>query len=203
MGRSFEQALEANPLPVRLGDVKLVYETSLWVGKADKPVRGLLANVALVVGAAFSVGTLWAIITRADHLTLGLFLLPCLLGFGGAAWLEQRERRQRSFVVDFHDHLLRLDFSTPLTGMPRTVRLAFDDVKELSLEEQGFGLKVLTVDFEARGGLFREVLAAGITAKQLDDAQRVRRMLRAAVGLEKPMEEEKPTEPPPIIDTFG
>lgn len=202
MGRSFEQALKANPLPLRLGDVKLQYQTSLWVGRADKPVRGLLANVALVVGAAFSVGTLWAIFTRADHLTLGLFLLPCVLGFGGAAWLEQRDRRQRGFLVDFHDHLLRLDFSTPLTGMPRTLRLSFDEVKELSLEDQGGALKVLTVDFEAHGGLFREVLAAGITVKQLEDAERVRRMLRAAVGLEKPKEEE-PQPPPEPMDTFG
>ena len=205
MPRSFDQALKSNPLPRRLGDVQLTCEPSLWVGKADRPQRRLLASAALLVGAVFSVGTLWAIITGADHATLGLFMLPCALGFGGAAWLEQRERRQRRFVVDFHDHLLRLDFSTPLTGMPRTLRIPFDQVSEVGLEEQGGGYMVLTVDFEARRGLFREVLAANVTASQVEDAERVRRMLRAAVGLEKPKDDDapRPSEPPPVVDSFG
>jgi hypothetical protein len=200
----FDQALKANALPQRLGDVQLQYDTSVWVGRADRPARGQLANAALAVGFAFGAVTLVELVLGADHATVGLFLLPSVAGFAGAAWLEQRERRQRAFAVDFHDHILRLDFSTPLTGMPRTLRIPFDAVKAIELEDQGGDLKVLTVDFEAREALFREVLAANITGKQLADAQRVRRMLRAAVGLERPADEaEKPAEPPPIVDTCG
>jgi hypothetical protein len=202
--RSFASALEANPLPLRLGDVRLQYEKSLWVGRADKPPRGKLANAALIVGCVFGVLTLAAIVRNEDHASLGMFLLPAALGFSAAAWLEQRERRQRAFAVDFHGHVLRLDFSTPLTGMPRTLHVAFDEVRELQLEDQGGGLKVMTVDFEAGKGLYREVLVADVTAKQLTEAERVKKMLRAAVGLEKPKDEE-PTQdgPPPPLDTFG
>ncbi len=202
MPRSFANALEANPLPQRLGDVKLQYEKSVWVGRADRPPRGRLANAALIVGSVFGVLTLAAILRDEDHATLGLFLLPSVLGFFAAAWLEQRERRQRAFAVDFHGHVLRLDFSTPLTGMPRTLYVAFDQVRELQLEEQGGALKVMTVDFEAGKGLYREVLVADVPPKQLADAERVKKMLRAAVGLEKPKDEE-PEKPEGPIDTFG
>lgn len=203
MARSFASALEANTLPLRLGDVRLQYEKSLWVGRADKPPRGRLANVALMVGSVFAAATLGAIVTNEDHATLGLFLLPSVLGFGAAAWLEQRERRQRAFAVDFHGHVLRLDFSTPLTGMPRTLHIAFDQVRELQLEDQGGAMKVMTVDFEAGEGLYREVLVADVTPKQLADAERVKKMLRAAVGLEKPKDEEPEQGPPEPLDTFG
>src|SRR5437764_1392893 len=117
---TFQQALTKSALPRRLGDVELVYAPTKWVGRADRPPRTALANLGLVVGATFAVATLGAILTWADHLTVGLFLVPCALGFGAAAFLEQRDRRQRAFAVDFHDHLLRLDFSTRLSGMPRT-----------------------------------------------------------------------------------
>jgi len=89
--------------------------------------------------------------------------------------------------------------------MPRTVRVPFELVRDISLEDAG-GAKVLTVDFEAGKGVYREVLAAGVTASELAQAERVRRMLRAAVGLEKPKEDEPaapPGQPPPVVDTFG
>ncbi len=202
MAAKFDQALKANPLPVRLGDVKLTYEPSMWVGRADRPERGVLSKAALIAGTAFGLATLVCIARRADHETLASCLLPSIAGFGAAAWLEQRERRQRAFAVDFHDHFVRLDFSTPLTGMPRTLRIAFERVHDVELHEQGSDLQVLTIDFEARDALFREVLVASIPTAQLSDAQRVRRMLRAAVGLEKPAGE-APAEPPPIVDYFA
>ncbi|MBL8950806.1 MAG: hypothetical protein JNK82_08525 [Myxococcaceae bacterium] len=202
MAAKFEQALKQNVLPARLGDVKLTCEPSMWVGRADRPARGPLSRVALVVGAAFGLATLAAIVLRADHETLAACVVPCVAGFGGAAWLEQRERRQRAFVVDFYEHVLRLDFSTPLGGMPRTLYVAFEKVHAVELEAQGDGLKVLTVDFDAGRGLYREVLAANIGPKQVEAAQRVRRMLRAAVGLEPPVEQGA-QEPPPIVDSFG
>jgi len=199
---AFEQALKNNPLPVRLGDVRLEYEPSMWVGRADRPPRGPLAKLTLAGGCLFGAATLACIATEAGHAPLGVCLAGTVAGFGGGAWLENRERRQRAFAADFHGHVLRLDFSTPITGMPRTLRIAFEAVRAIELEDQGGDLKVMTVDFEAGKALFREVLAAGIPGRQLADAQRVRRMLRAAVGLEKPAQE-RGAEPPPIVDSFG
>ena len=65
---------------------------------------------------------------------------------------------------------------------------------------------MLTVDFARGEGLFREVLVANVPPAQLADAERVRRMIRAAVGLDKPAEpkpEPAETEPPPPVDSFG
>lgn len=202
MARKFETALAENALPLRLGDVRLVYDTSLWVGRADRPDRSLLARVGLVVGSAFGAATLAALLTSADHATVGFLLAPCIAGFSGAAWLEQRERRQRAFAVDFAEHILRLDFSTPLSGMARTLYVPFEQVSDVSFGSQGPGLTVLTVDFEAGGALYREVLIASVTPAQAEQGERVRRMLRAAFGLEKPAEE-KPGGPPPPVDSFG
>src|ERR1700704_3232032 len=114
MAKKFDQALVENALPRRLGDVLLQYETSLWVGRADRASR-----------TVFGLATLYALLVRADDGTVTALLGPCIIGFAGAAWLEQRDRRQRGFAVDFAEHVLRLDFSTPLGGMPRTVRVPF------------------------------------------------------------------------------
>ena len=197
----FKEALEKNALPRRLGDVQLKYETTMWVGRADRPARGLAANVGLVVGTGSLAATLAGLLTNADNETLAACVLPCILGFGGAAFLEQRDRRQRAFAADFDAHVLRLDFSAPLTGMPRTLKVPFDQVRGLELEEQGGGLKVMTVDFELGEDLFREVLIAQVTVAELQQAERVRKMLRAAVGLERPHEDEPP-KPPEVIDLF-
>lgn len=204
MTGKFAAALAKNALPKRLGDVQLVYETSMWVGRADKPARTVLANLSLIAGISFGIAALGALLTHAgDGLVAGL-MVPCVVGFLAAGWLEQRDRRQRAFAADFAEQVLRLDFSTPIGGMPRTLRIAFDQVRGLELEEQGGGRRVLTVDFEAGRGLYREVLIADVAVGELADAERVRRMLRAAVGLEKPKDDEKaPEEPPPVVDTFG
>jgi hypothetical protein len=202
---SFKQALEKNAVPRRLGDVALQYETTMLVGRADKPPRGLYASIALVAGFAFGLATVASILTREESTVVAAFALPAVIGFVAAAWLEQRDRRQRAFAVDFVQHALRLDFSTPLSGMPRTLKIPFEQVRDVALQAIG-GKQVLTVDFEQWGGLYREVLAANVPAEQLADAERVRRMVRAAVGLEKPPEpkpEPQSVEPPKPIDSFG
>jgi hypothetical protein len=201
----FKQALENNALPRRLGDVALQFETSMLIGRAEKPPRGLLATIGLLAGIAFGLAAVAALLAREDSETVVAFVVPAVAGFVAAAWFEQRDRRQRGFAVEFVAQLLRLDFSTPLSGMPRTLKIPFEQVRDVALEAIG-GERVLTVDFERGEGLYREVLAAHVPHAQLGDAERVRRMLRAAIGLDKPIEpkpEPAGTEPPPPVDSFG
>jgi hypothetical protein len=203
---SFRKALEKNAVPRRLGDVTLQVDTSLWIGRADKPPRALYATLGLLAGLAFGLATLSALLTGEDTPVVVSFLVPAVIGFAAAAWFEQRDRRQRAFVVDFVGHVLRLDFSTPLSGMPRTLKVPFEQVRDIALSAAG-GAQVLTVDFELSEQLFREVLAANVTPVQAADAERVKRMIRAAVGLEKPSvlatEPEQPGAPPPPVDSFS
>ncbi len=137
MGATFEKALERNVLPRRLGDVSLGYETTMLVGRADKPARGLYAVLCLIAGVTFGLATLAAFLSREDDTTLALLVAPAVVAFIAAAWLEQRDRRQRVFVVDFDNLILRLDFSTPLVGMPRTLRVPFDSVRDVELSRWG------------------------------------------------------------------
>jgi hypothetical protein len=203
---SFRKALEKNAVPRRLGDVTLQVDTSLWIGRADKPPRALYATLGLLAGLAFGLATLSALLTGEDTPVVVSFLVPAVIGFAAAAWFEQRDRRQRAFVVDFVGHVLRLDFSTPLSGMPRTLKVPFEQVRDIALSAAG-GAQVLTVDFELSEQLFREVLAANVTPVQAADAERVKRMIRAAVGLEKPSvlatEPEQRGAPPPPVDSFS
>ncbi|MBK7860471.1 MAG: hypothetical protein IPJ65_18035 [Archangiaceae bacterium] len=207
MTGKFEQALAKSTLPRRLGDVQLHYEPRMWVGRADRPPRAAIANLALVAGLAFGIAALGSLLTWAAPATVAALLLPCVVAFSVAVFFEQRDRRQRAFAVDFAEHLLRLDFSTRIGSMPRTVYVEFDKVSRLELDAQGGAAKVLTVDFEVGGAVFREVLIAEVAVGELLAAERVRRMLRAAVGLERPAHAEEDPEQPagekPVVDSFG
>jgi hypothetical protein len=205
MSGGFKQALEKNAVPRRLGDVALHYETTMLVGRADKPPRGLFATIGLLAGIAFGLAAVAALLTREDSETVIAFVVPAVASFVAAAWFEQRDRRQRGFAVEFVAQLLRLDFSTPLSGMPRTLKIPFEQVRDVALEPIG-GERVLTIDFTRGEGLYREVLVASVPPAQLSEAERLRKMLRAAIGLDAPVEpkpEPATTEPPPPIDSFS
>lgn len=105
-------------------------------------------------------------------------------GFLAAALLERHVRRQRRFVIGFTSHTLRLDFTTVVRGLPRTMVVPFQRVRDIAVLEQADQRFVLTVDFEdERGGLFREVLVANVTGEESETLQRLRSLLRAAIGL--------------------
>ena len=65
------------------------------------------------------------------------------------------------------------------------------------------GSSALTVDFEAGEAVFREVLVAYVQPAEAAAAQRIRKMIRAAVGLEKPPQEPGPSADRGPIDSFG
>ncbi len=195
MASRFQQALDALPPLKRLGDVSIRYEPSLLIGEADRPRAGWAPVVALCVGVGGAVGLLAAGLSGADAGALAVAVLATGLGFGGAAWLNQRERRQRRFVLNFGTYALRLDFSTPIAGRPKTLVLHFDLVRSVDVREQGDGALCLTVDFmpaAQSSELLREVLVAHVSPDARPQLERLARVLHDAFDLarlEQPAEE--------------
>lgn len=175
----FADALAEHPAPSRLGDVSLRYEPSMLIGETDKPKRtwrptliwlGGISALLFAVGAIFVVEAAWL-----SYLLLGAGALL----LAGTVRLERHEKRQRRFIANFATASLRLDFTSPLAGGPRTLVVPFDSVRAVELLDAG----VLTVDVEHQGRTLREALVAFITPVELDDAQRLERVLRGAFGL--------------------
>ena len=187
----FEEALAQNPAPKRLGDIQLRYEPSLLIGEADRPGRGAIFALVVLVGATFGLATLGALLTDASTATVGGCLLLSGAAFFTAVQLDQRGRRQRRFVLNFGTTSLRLDFSTPFANQPRTLVLHFDGVRECTLCTQGDGQIAITVDFVMSATsqqVLREVLVANIPLAQEEAAIRLHRVLKGAFGLGEPPE---------------
>lgn len=190
----FAQALETHPAPRALGDVTLRYEPSMLIGETAKGRPGWRSTVAWLGGISLLLLALGALILGADS---SLFV-PLLLGggasLGGAVWIERQEKRRRCFVANFGTITLRLDFTSPIAGYPRTMLVDFDDVRAVGLLPQADGASCLCVDFERDGRLLREVLVAYIPEAQQVEAERLTRVLEGAFGLgERPA---LPTETP-------
>jgi hypothetical protein len=184
----FERALENNPAMGRLGDVTVRYEPSLLIGEADKLKPGWTSVAALCVGAGAATSLLVAALTESGISWLAASVAVMVAGFGGAALIRQRETRQRRFVLNFGTYALRLDFSTPIAGKPRTLVLHFDLVRALDVREQADGQLCLTVDFLVSEGseqLLREVLVANVPARAREELERLQRLLHDAFDLDR------------------
>ncbi len=174
----FADALAQNPVPSRLGDVRLRYEPSMLIGETAKPRRSLRPSLAWVAGIALLLFAVAALAQGNDGPAL------VLISLGGAAIaaavrLERHEKRQRRFVVNFATLTLRLDFTTPVAGLPRTLLVPFDQVKAVELLEPG----VLVVEFLHGERRLQEALVAFLTEDEAESAQRLHRVLRGAFGL--------------------
>src|SRR5439155_19373985 len=107
--------------------------------------------------------------------------------FGFAIYGEQRARRRRTFVLNFASQTLRLDFTTAIRGMPRTMQVPFDQVTDLGVLEQPDGKAALVVDFSPTPDqTLREVLIAHVGVDEIDALDRVFRLLKGAFGLPRP-----------------
>ncbi len=185
----FEAMLEQTRPLSRLGDVRFEYDGAVWVGQATRPSRGWGPVAALGVALITAIGAI-AVLGFAppsqSHWSAWL-AGAAAIAFVAAGVLEQRERRQRRFVLIFPSETLRLDFSTPLAGRPRSLHVPFDQVLDVQPFEQGDGRGGLYVEFQDSGGQrYREVLVAHISAEQEDARERLRRFLSNAFGLRGP-----------------
>jgi hypothetical protein len=197
----FAQALEAHPAPRRLGDVALRYEPSMLIGEADRPPRTPAAATALVAALAVGLATVGAALLDVGDGSLLALGVTAAATFALTIWLEQRDRRQRRFVCNFETNSLRLDFSTPIAGRPRTLVVHFDGVRALGVLAQGDGRFALAVDFvpaPEAPGLLREVLVAHVPARALEELERLERVLHGAFGLGSPAPAAAPANAPPI-----
>lgn len=196
----FAAALESNPAPRALGDVALRYEPSMLIGETPKGKPGWRSSTAWLVGVSLVLFALGALVLGLDLLVFGPLLAGGAGGLGAAAWLERFEKRQRRFVANFGTVSLRLDFTSPIAGHPRTIVVPFDDVKAVGLLAQADGASCLCVDFLRDEQLLREVLVAHVRASQRPEAERLARVLEGAFGLgERP---EVPEEEVGPIDQF-
>lgn len=187
----FADALQSNPAPRALGDVALRYEPSMLIGETAKGKPGWRSSVAWLTGVSLLLFALGALVLGLELVVFGPLLLGGAVGLGAAVWLERFEKRRRRFVANFGTVSLRLDFTSPIAGHPRTMVLPFDDVKAVGLLPQADGASCICVDFVRDEQLLREVLVAHITEAQGPDAERLARVLEGAFGLG-----ERPAEPP-------
>lgn len=158
----FAQALQTHRVPRRLGDVALSFDSPLLIGRADlRPVGwkeiGLWC-VAGVLAAGFGA----AVLRRVDADALAAWGAAAAAGLAAAGWLEQRRRLARRFVLNFDAQVLRLDFSTPIAGAPRSWVVDFEQVRRVELARQGDGRLAAWVEVDWEGRAYQEALVAGI-----------------------------------------
>ncbi len=151
----------------------------MLVGETEKLRRTFVPTVVWLGGISALLFAIAAIFIVESGWVSALLLAAGAAFLFGTVRLERHEKRQRRFVANFATYSLRLDFTSPIAGQPRTIVVPFDSVKAVTLLEQG----ILTVDVELDDRVFREALVAFIKEEELEDAHRLERVLRGAFGL--------------------
>jgi hypothetical protein len=197
---AFEAIRQSQQIARTLGDVSLRYEPSMLIGETARPTRSWQTTLAWAAGFSALVVTLGLFLVNAPFAALVVVTAFSAGALLYANFLAERDRRRRAFIVNFETYSLRLDFTTPFAGRPKTMVVHFDGVRGVELLEQGGGLFCLTVDFVPAPGastVLREALAANIPGAQKDDAERLQRVLQGAFGLgaPPPVEDGPPPEP--------
>lgn len=190
---SFADVLESNPAPKALGDVTLRYEPSMLIGETAKTRATWRSSLLWAGGFSLLLFSVGALMLQWDTSSVLVLLAGGAVAIAGAVRLERLEKRQRRFVANFGTVSLRLDFTSPIAGQPRTMVVPFDAVRAAELLPQADGATCLCVDFEKDRALLREVLVAHIPESQRAEAERLERVLRGAFGLGSPP---LPPEPP-------
>lgn len=190
---SFADVLESNPAPKALGDVTLRYEPSMLIGETVKSKATWRSSFVWAAGFSLLLFAVGALMLQWDTSIVVVLLAGGAMAMAGAVRLERLEKRQRRFVANFGTVSLRLDFTSPIAGQPRTIVVPFDAVRAAELLPQADGATCLCVDFERDRALLREVLVAHIPESQRAEAERLERVLRGAFGLGSPP---PPPEPP-------
>jgi len=185
---SFENALQDNRVPGRLGDVRLRYDGGRLVGESQPPpwdrraLPGLCIGVGLgcAVGAALLVGMKEG---AGPASALGL-LAAALVGL--ALGLEARLGRRR-FVLHFRSESLRLERLAWTPGATRAELVPFDAVRAVHMVERPGPRYALVVEYTpdaaAEAPLRRAVLVEHIHPTEGETLHRVWRLLSNAFGL--------------------
>jgi hypothetical protein len=188
---SFADALEDNPAPRRLGDVRLRYEPGRLLGESYPPsfLRRQLPGLCLLLAAACTVGALVGMLwggggERTPFVPVALGVLAAAL-VGLALWQEGQLGRRR-FVLHFPTERLRLERLRWAPGATRVQWVPFDEVTAVEVVERAAGRYALVVVWRAAGSEEpprREVLVEHIGAREKEALVRVWRLLHNAFGL--------------------
>lgn len=189
---SFAEALEENPAPKRLGDVRLRYEPGRLLGESLPPSfwRRQLPGFCLVLAALCTAGAVVGVLLGGDRavatipLALGMVAVA-LVGF--ALQLEGQLGRRR-FVLHFPTERLRLERLRWAPGATRAEWVPFDEVTSVDVVERAPGRYALVVAWRPGGKdsqeeTRREVLVEHIGAHEQEALLRVWRLLHNAFGL--------------------
>lgn len=181
---AFADVLATHTMPPRLGDVTLRLDTPLLVGEAQRPRLQWLGEIVFwALGASGTVIAVASVLLGAATPVATVLTGIAVALLGIAMYVERRAQKRRAFIINFEAKTLRLDFSTPLTGMPRTWIGGLEQVKDLSLLTLPDGMSALIIDIDGEKR-FREVLVAALTARELEPAKMLVRALSNAFGLE-------------------
>ena len=191
---SFTEALEENPAPRRLGDVRLRYEPGRLLGESLPPSfwRRQLPGACLVLAALCTAGAVVGVLLGGDGavssvpLALGMVAVA-LVGF--ALQLEGQLGRRR-FGLHFSTERLRLERLRWAPGATRAEWVPFDEVTSVDVVERAPGRYALVVvwhpggkDPQRQEEPRREVLVEHIGAHEQEALLRVWRLLHNAFGL--------------------
>lgn len=186
---SFVEALEENPAPRRLGDVRLRYEPGRLLGESQPPSfwRRQLPGACLVLAALCAAGAVVGVLLGGDG---GIGSVPLALGMvavalvGFALQLEGQLGRHR-FVLHFPTERLRLERLRWAPGATRVEWVPFDEVSSVEVVERAPGRYALVVAWRPGGKeeTRREVLVEHIGAREQEALLRVWRLLHNAFGL--------------------
>lgn len=179
----FSASLASRTAIERLGDISLRYEPSMLIGETEKLKRSAVPSLAWTGGFALLLLALAALLLPEGALVAAVLLGLAALTIAFATRLERHEKRQRRFVANFATSSLRLDFTSPIVGKPRTIVVPFDDVKDVRVLEQGDGARVLVVEFIHDGARLQDALVAFVPESQLGELERLERVLHGAFGL--------------------
>lgn len=179
----FSAALASRTAIEKLGDISLRYEPSMLIGETEKLKRSAVPSLAWTGGFALLLLALAALLLPEGALVAALLLGLAALAITFAVRIERHEKRQRRFVANFATYSLRLDFTSPIAGKPRTLVVPFDDVKDVRVLEQGDGQRVLIVEFLYEGTRLQDALVAFVPESQLKELERLERVLHDAFGL--------------------
>ncbi|ATB47028.1 hypothetical protein [Corallococcus macrosporus] len=184
---SFENALQDNRVPGRLGDVRLRYDGGRLMGEARPPSweRRALPSLCVGMGLGCAVGA--AVLVGARDGATPAFALGLLAAalVGLALKLEAHLGRRR-FVLHFRSETLRLERLAWTPGATQAEQVPFDAVRAVHMVERPGPRYALVVEYaldDTEGPLRRAVLVEHIRPTETETLHRVWRLLSNAFGL--------------------
>ncbi|WP_257456148.1 hypothetical protein [Archangium lipolyticum] len=187
---SFEKALEENPAPKRLGDVRLRYEPGRLLGESLPPsfLRRQLPGACLVLAALCTAGAVVGVLLGGTHEavpSVSLALGTVALALVGYALRLESQLGRRRFVLHFPTERLRVEQLRWAPGATRTQWVPFDEVSAVEIVERAPKRYALVVAWRPGGDqeTRRAVLVEHIGATEEEALFRVWRMLHNAFGL--------------------